>query len=300
MTENKMHDHEVDNSAALVQRLLKQQFPDLAHLPLKLLESSGTDHRMYRLGDDLVVRLPKVSWATPQMEKEHQWLPRLAPHLPLEIPTPVARGIPAEGYPWNWSIYRWIEGENAALDRVSDPCQMAGQLAEFVLTLQSIDTTGAPVPGDHNFGRGVPLQKRDEMTRHNIAQLEGWFDVKRLTDAWERALNAPIWKGEGVWLHGDLQSGNLLARDGTLHAVIDFGGLVVGDPACDLMVAWNLFDARSRQVYREALKVDDATWERGKGWALSVAVVALPYYRNTNPGLVAISEYALQQVLQDE
>ena len=299
MTKNKMHDHEVDISEALVQRLLNQQFPDLAHLPLKLLESSGTDHRMYRLGADLVVRLPKVAWATPQMEKEHHWLPRLASHVPLEIPTPVARGIPAQGYPWNWSIYQWIEGENAALERVKDPCQMAGQLAEFVLALQSIDTTGAPVPGDHNFGRGVPLQKRDEMTRHNIAQLEGWFDVKRLTDAWERALNAPVWQGEGVWLHGDLQAGNLLAKDGTLHAVIDFGGLAVGDPACDLMVAWNLFDARTRQVYREALKVDDATWERGKGWALSVAVVALPYYRNTNPGLVAISEYALQQVLQD-
>ncbi|GEM49035.1 aminoglycoside phosphotransferase family protein [Deinococcus cellulosilyticus] len=294
-----MHEHEVNTSEDLVQRLLDLQFPEYAHLPLKHLESSGTDHRMYRLGEDLVVRLPKVSWATPQMGKEHHWLPRLAPHLPLTIPTPVAQGVPAEGYPWNWSIYKWIEGENATLDRMSDSCQTARKLAEFVLALQSIDPTGGPLPGDHNFGRGVPLQMRDGMTRHNISQLEGWFDVQALTDAWERALNAPVWEGEGVWLHGDLQAGNLLAKNGTLHAVIDFGGLAIGDPACDLMVAWNLFDAKSRQVYRQALGVDNATWERGKGWALSVAVVALPYYRHTNPGLVAISEYALQQVLAD-
>ncbi|GGJ48722.1 aminoglycoside phosphotransferase family protein [Deinococcus roseus] len=296
----KLHDHEVDTSAEVVQHLLTTQFPEFAHLPLNVMQSSGTDNRMYRLGKALTVRLPRISWATPQVEKEHLWLPRLAPHLPLQIPEPVALGQPDDTYPWHWSIYRWLEGKNASLEGVSDADLLAKDLAGFMLALQNIPATDGPVPGHHNFGRGVSLHERDPMTRKALQELEGWFDVKALTSLWEKALSAPAWDSPPVWIHGDLQAGNLLVHNGKLHAVIDFGGLGVGDPACDLMVAWNLFDAPTRETFRQALQADDASWERGKGWALSVAVVALPYYRHTNPGLVAISTQALNALLADQ
>ncbi len=299
MASGKMHADEVHTDASLVQRLLAAQFPRWAGLPIEPVASAGTDNAIYRLGDDMAVRMPRIHRVTGQVEKEHRWLPRFAPHLPLAIPVPLAKGTPGEGYPWHWSVYRWLEGENATTERIADPRHAATELAGFIAALQRIDPTGGPVPGPHNFFRGVPLSMRDVQTRAAIATLHGTLNIDAVTAAWDAALQSPAWGGPPVWIHGDLQSGNLLAVQGRLSAVIDFGGLGVGDPACDLIVAWNLLSASTREVFRAALPVDDATWARGRGWALSVGLIALPYYQTTNPILAGISRYAIAEVLAD-
>lgn len=299
MSAGKMHADEVDIDISLVGRLLAGQFPEWAELPLAPVDSAGTDNALYRLGDDMAVRLPRIEAAVGQREKEHEWLPRLAPLLPLAIPVPVGKGAPAAGYPWPWSVYRWLEGETATIDRIADLRQAATDLAQFVAALQEIDPAGGPSPGAHNFGRGVPLALRDPFTRSAIESLHGMLDTDAATAAWEAALQAPTSQGPPVWIHGDLQSGNLLAERGRLTAVIDFGGLGVGDPACDLMVAWNLLPADARDVFRAARPIDDATWARGRGWALSTSLVALPYYQSTNPVLAGISRHAIDEVLAD-
>jgi aminoglycoside phosphotransferase (APT) family kinase protein len=290
----RMHDDELDIDVALVRRLLAGQLPQWAGLPLDRVESAGTDNAIFRLGDGMAVRLPRIHWATGQPDKEHEWLPRLAPLLPLAIPCPLAKGAPAEGYPWKWSVYRWLEGENAVAERIADPQQAAIDLARFVAALQRIDTTGAPPAS-----RGVPLETRDEPTRNAIASLHDTIETDAVTAAWEAALEAPARHGSPVWVHGDLQSGNLLAVRGRLSAVIDFGGLGVGDPACDVMPAWTYPSAETRDAFRAEFSVDDATWARARGWAVSVGLIALPYYRITNPVLAGIGRRAIGEVLAD-
>jgi aminoglycoside phosphotransferase (APT) family kinase protein len=299
MPAQKMHAEEVDIDIPLVRRLLEAQFPQWADLPLERLESFGTDNAMFRIGSEMVARLPRVFWVVDMLDKEQDWLPKLAPHLPLAVPLPLAQGMPGEGYAWRWSIYRWLEGENATLERLADPDQAATDLAQFITALHRIDAVGGPPPGDHNNNRGVPLAERDARTHAAIAQLDGVIDTEAATAAWEAALQTPHWDNPPVWIHGDIQSGNLLAHLGRLSAVIDFGCLGVGDPACDLQVAWNLFTPQTRQVFRAALEVDDATWARGRGWALSVGLIALPYYLTTNPGLVRIARYAIDQAFAE-
>lgn len=298
MPAGRMHADEVETDPALVRRLLAGQFPRWAGLPIARVPSSGTDNAIYRLGTDLAVRMPRIAWATGQIEKDQRWLPRLAPHLPVAIHAPLAVGEPAEGYPWQWAVYPWIEGRNpapddAGLDRVAD------DLAQFLLALQRIDASDGPPAGSSNFNRGVPLAMRDAGVRTALAALAGQVDVPAVTSLWEAALALSKWDGPGVWLHGDLTGGNLLVRDGRLAAVIDFGCLGVGDPAADLTTAWNLFSGEVRQAYRAALAVDDATWARGRAWALSAALGAIPYYRHTNPPMVAAAWRTLTEVLSD-
>ena len=294
-----MHADEVETDVALVRRLLAAQFPQWADLSIAPVQSAGTDNALYRLGDDLVARLPRIHWAVEQVAKECQWLPRLAPRLPLAIPVPLAQGAPGEGYPWEWSVTRWLAGENATHERLADLREAATALAELIAALQRIDPTGGPPPGAHNGFRGEPLPLRDAATRKAIASLEGMIDTDAATAVWEATLQVPAWQGAPVWIHGDLQSGNLLAVDGRLSAVIDFGCLGVGDPAGDLIVAWNLLTAETRDIFRAALAVDDATWARGRGWALTVSLVALPYYHSTNPVLAGIARYAINEILAE-
>jgi aminoglycoside phosphotransferase (APT) family kinase protein len=298
MGARKMHADEVETDVPLVRRLLAAQFPRWADLPIGPVPSAGTDNALYRLGEEMVVRLPRIHWAVGLVEKEQEWLPRLAPHLPLSVPVPLAMGKPAEGFPRPWSVYRWLEGENATADRIGDLREAAADLAHFITDLQRIDPTGGPPSGPANFFRGVPLAARDAGVRAAIAAWEGMVDTGALTAAWDAALQAPVWHGPPVWIHGDLSSGNLLVQRGRLSAVIDFGCLGVGDPAADLIVAWTLFSGESRDVFRAALRVDDATWARGRGWALT-RVGALPYYRDTNPVLVASARHAIDEVLAE-
>jgi aminoglycoside phosphotransferase (APT) family kinase protein len=289
----KMHADEVETDVALVRRLLAGQFPQWADLAIDPVVSYGTDHDIYRLGEHLAARLPRIGWATDQAAKEAEWLPKLAPHLPLAVPVQLAMGHPAEGYPFEWSVYRWLPGENAN-GTIGDLDQAAVDLAAFVNALRHVDVTGAHPRGS----RGGPLTELDEQVRQSIAQLGDRIDGAATLRSWEQSLNAPAWDGEEVWVHGDLLPGNMLVVDDRLSAVIDFGCLNVGDPACDLQPAWNVFVGESRALYRAELQVDDASWLRGRGWALS-AVSALPYYWDTNPGMIRQASHALAQVLAD-
>jgi aminoglycoside phosphotransferase (APT) family kinase protein len=295
----KMHLDEMDIDVALVRRLLIAQFPQWGDLPLEPVASAGTSNALYRLGQDMVVRLPRVERDNAQVEKEHLWLPRLAPHLPLRIPVPLGRGKPRDSYPCDWSVFPWLEGEHTTIERVADPRQAATALARFVAVLQRIDPGGGPPPGLHNFFRGVPLPTRDAVTRDAIARLDGVVDTNVVTAAWEASVRTPAWDAPPVWIHGDLLPGNLLFTNRRLSAVIDFGGLGVGDPACDVIVAWSFLSAETRNIFRAALTVDDATWARGRGWALSVALIALPYYRSTNPEFAALATRMIDEVLVD-
>jgi aminoglycoside phosphotransferase (APT) family kinase protein len=208
-------------------------------------------------------------------------------------------GEPRDGYPWSWSVAPWLLGENATIDRITDPARLATELARFIHALQHIDASNGPRSGSHNVSRGVPLAERDASTRADIASLRGVIDTDAATAVWEAAVNVPVWAGLPVWIHGDLQSGNLLAVDGQLNAVIDFGCLGVGDPGCDLMPAWNLFDRDARKVFRAAMDVDDATWARGRGWALSCGVGQLSFYMTTNPLLAGIGRFTVNEVLAE-
>lgn len=300
MSSGKMHADEVDINAALVRRLLASQFPQWARLPLAPVRSAGTDNAIYRLGDDLAVRLPRIDWATEQIDLECQWLPKLAPHLPLALPVPLAHGAPDAGYPWPWGVYRWLEGAAATLERLADPRQAARDLARFILALREIDPTGGPCPDPG--GRGSPLATRDAETRDAIASLRGILtddECDAAVAVWETALQAPVWDGPPVWIHGDLHSGNLLAHQGRLSAVIDWGALGIGDPACDHQAAWNFFTPAARDAFREELQDDAAAWARGRGWALSVALIALPYYLHTSPPIADRSRYTIAETLAD-
>jgi aminoglycoside phosphotransferase (APT) family kinase protein len=295
----KMHADEVDIDIFLVARLLAGQFPQWADLPLSPVQSAGTDNAIYRLGDDLAVRLPRIAGATEQVDNEFLWLPRLAPHLPLAIPVPLALGQPGEGYPWSWSVCRWLEGESAQSQRPADLGQAARDLADFIAALQRLDVVGWPLPVPPDSPRGVPLSTRDAPTRAAIAELSGMIDTNAATAAWNAALQVPRWHGPPIWTHGDLLPGNLLVHKGRVSAVIDFGCLGVGDPACDLIVAWALLSAQTRDIFRAALAVDGATWERGRGWALSIGLIALPYYQHTNPVFAATARRMIAEVLAD-
>lgn len=291
-----MHADEVETSVGLVRRLLERQFPHWAHLPIEPVSSYGTDHDIYRLGDHLAARLPRIGWATRQAAKEAEWLPKLAPHVPLALPVPLAMGEPAEGYPFGWSVVGWLPGDDAN-DTIHDLVGAAAELAAFVRELRRVDTTGAhPRPPR---ARGAPLAELDEQVRRSIARLGERIDGDAAARSWDESIAASAWDGDEVWVHGDLLPGNLLVVDGRLSAVIDFGGLNVGDPACDLQPAWNMFVGESRTRFRAELEVDDASWPRGRGWALYQAVSALAYYWDTNPGMIRQASHALAQVLAD-
>ena len=290
----RMHVGEVDTDAGLVRRLLAGQFPQWADLAIERVRSAGTDNALYRLGDELVARLPRIHWAVGGVDKDLRWLPMLAPLLPAAIPVPLAKGAPAEGYPWEWGVYPWLDGENPRVGGIADAESLARDTARFVDALHRVELEGGPPAG-----RGVPLALRDEPTRTAIRDLEGMVATDAVTAAWDDALSVAPWNGPPVWVHGDLAGGNLLLRSGKLAAVIDWGGLGVGDPACDLIVAWNLLPARARSVFRAEVGVDDATWARGRGWALSVALIQLPYYRETNPALAATARHVIREVLAE-
>ena len=296
-----MHADEVETDASLVRRLLAVEFAKWADLPIEPVASAGTDNALFRLGDEMVVRLPRRERTAETLKKERQWLPRLARLLPLAVPVPLAEGMPDEGYPWSWSIYQWLEGADATVEPITDLSQLATDLAQFVAALQRIDPRGGPEPGAHNFFRGVPLAGRDAPVRAAAASLHGAIDVDAVTAAWEAALRAPVWQRPSVWIHGDLDLRNLLVDEGRLSAVIDWGGLGVGDPACDVMVAWKVLTPETRDIFRTALSVDDATWARARGWALSQALIALSYYTlETNPALVLEARRWIAEVLADE
>jgi aminoglycoside phosphotransferase (APT) family kinase protein len=272
-----MHADELPTDAGQVGRLIAAQFPQWAELPIERVPSAGTSNALYRLGDDMVVRLPRIHWAVGSGDKDFQWLPRLAPLLPVAIPVPLAKGMPAEGYPWEWGVYPWLEGENPTVDGTADSSSLTGDVVQFVDALHRIDL--ADGPPTH---RGASLEGQDESARAALVALEGMIDTDAAAAVWDEAVETPAWSGAPVWIHGDLLPGNLLLEGGRLTGVIDWSLLGVGDPACDMTIAWPLLPAEGRNVFRTELRIDDATWDRGRGWALSIALIAPPYYKDTN------------------
>ncbi|MEU0912555.1 aminoglycoside phosphotransferase family protein [Streptomyces althioticus] len=281
----------------LVRRLVDRQFPQWAGLPLRRVDPAGSDHVIHRLGGELSVRLPRHAGAIRQAEKELEWLPRLAPHLPLAVPVPVAVGEPGFGYPWPWAVSRWLDGEVATVEVLGDSAAAAGELAAFLTALQAFAPVETPSEDTGRDMAGQQLSDRDHATRAAIAALDGVFDAEAMTDLWDAALRARRWDRAPVWFHGDFHTGNLLTSGGRLSAVIDFGGLGRGDPAVDLMIAFTLMSANSRAVFRDALGVDDATWTRGRGWALATGLNAYTSYADADPGIAAQTSRQITQAL---
>lgn len=281
----------------LVRNLIAAQFPHWRHLPVEPVLPGGWDNRTFRLGDTMSVRLPSRRAYVPQVEKEHRWLPRLAKKLPLPIPVPLARGVPGEGYPFPWSIYRWLDGQPADRNAISDINRFATDVAGFLAALHRIEAHNGAPAGEHNFHRGGRLSVYDAETRAAIATLADRIDTAAATSLWDRAL-ASHWANSPVWVHGDIAWGNLLVADGALCAVIDFGSSAVGDPACDLVIAWTFLAGSSREAFRLAIDLDHDTWSRARGWALWKALITAAGH-DGNQREAAQSWQVIEEVLSE-
>jgi aminoglycoside phosphotransferase (APT) family kinase protein len=300
----RLHHDEVRIDEDLVEQLLRTQLPDLANQELRLVPAQGTDNVVFRLGTELSVRLPRKPPAVRSLLIEREWLPRMAPRLPLAVPLPVASGEPSGAYPFPWMVCTWVSGmplpPGGGLS-ASD----VDTLAEFVIALQALETTGGPQvqPGQ----RAGPVAAYDAVARAALDETSALtaagriepdlVDEEAAASAWRAAVEAPAWQGPGVWVHRDLQGGNLVTVDGRLSGVLDFGGLAVGDPAGDVMAAFHLFSFEGRTRFRAAVDADDATWVRARGWALTQGLEALPYYLDTHPGMVAMARRVIQATL---
>jgi aminoglycoside phosphotransferase (APT) family kinase protein len=286
----RMHDDEVEVDEALLRRLLRAQFPDLAEEPLRIVEPWGTDNAIWRVGDDLVARLPRIGWATGQIGREATWLPVLAEHLSVPVPEPVAVGEPGEGYPYRWALHRWLPGEPASPERISDPVRFALDLAAVVRELASVPPDGAP----RARNRARPLSEYDEATRAAIAAAAHLIDADAATRVWEDALAAAPHEDPAVWVHGDLEGNCVVDDGGHLCGLVDWGSACAGDPAVDVQVVWSpLFTESARDAFLDELAVDADTLARSKGAAVNQACAALPYYLDTYPLIVERSWHKL-------
>jgi len=288
-----MHSEEVEIDAALVSRLVRDQFPEWSGLPITPVPT-GTVNAIFRLGEDMVVRLPRIHWWAEDLERELAILPKLAGQLPLEVPIPLRQGAAGNGYPFTWAVYQWIPGDPWKDDLVADPARAAHDLAGFVSYLHGLDTAGAP-----DSRRGEPLHSQDRKTRDAIAGFGDELDSSLVTALWDEALDLPQWKRRPVWLHGDLMPTNILVYEGRIVAVLDFGLSGVGDPAADMLPAWCLFTQAARRVYRDSIGPDEATWRRGRSWALSLALQLVPYYTDTAPHFAEVGRRMLAEVVDD-
>lgn len=283
----------------LIVRLLKSQFPQWAKLKITPVIDGGWDNRTFRIGRHMLARLPSAACYEPQVEKEHRWLPILAPLLPCKIPNPLAVGAPGAGYSWKWSIYGWLDGTPAASAPIGGSCSFALDVADFLRALHGIDTSGGPVPGPHNFYRGGFLATYDGEMREAVDRLKGRVDGDAAIRLWNCALTTS-WAGDS-WVHGDVSGGNLLVQHGRLCGVIDFGMLGVGDPACDLSIAWTLFESDAREAFRQRLRFDDDTWCRARAWTLWKAMITVAgLIENNGDDIVAKSLRIIDEILDEK
>ncbi|MFJ1267908.1 aminoglycoside phosphotransferase family protein [Legionella lytica] len=294
----KMHDNEQEITIALVESLLKKQCPQWADLELQPIRSSGTDNALFRLGNQYVVRIPRIEWSPGSVangiDKEWVWLPQLARHLKIPTSEPLFKGESNEIYPWPWSITQWNEGHNPAFEKENEYEQLAVDLALFLNELHRIE-----LPNSGPLSRrGVALNELDKETTEAIGALAADMETQPLASLWKQLANTPKWNKPPVWMHGDLLPGNILIQNNRLSAVIDFADLGLGDPACDLIVAWSLLNEHSRAIFRKhLLNIDEHTWQRGRGWALSIALIIIPYYKNTNPVLTSVARRMIEQLI---
>ncbi len=286
-------------SSEQVVALVADQFPQWADMPVRPVDHGGWDNRSFRLGETMLVRMPSAARYVPQIEKEHVWLPKLASALPVPIPVPLVRGEPGEGYPYPWSIYAWLEGEPLVqcLGRI-DLSVLAEDVASFLIALHAIDASKGPPAGDHNFHRGGSLSVYDDEAQLAMLAVEDEVDPTLAREVWELALSSH-WQEKPVWVHGDIAEGNLLVSNNRLAAVIDFGSSGVGDPSSDLILAWNVLDHESRAVFHTALGLNEAVWQRGRGWALWKALITLAAHRDRNGVLAEWSRRTIRHVFED-
>lgn len=296
-----MHENEFEIDEDFVCSLLKSQCPEWAHLPLKPIVSSGTDNALFRLGDSYIVRLPRIEWEpgsnNKSINKEYEWLPKIIRFLKTSISEPVFKGNSDQFYPWSWLITKWNEGHNPDFEKENEYALLAKDLAHFLNELHRITLTNGPLSR-----RGVPLNTKivDEETRNAISRLKEEIDTQAVTALWNQLVNIPAWHKNPVWIHGDFLPGNILVEHDRLSAVLDFTDVGIGDPACDFIIAWSLFNTHSRKIFRENLEnIDHDTWERGRGWALSIALIMLPYYKQTNPTLTTLARRMIASVLSE-
>ncbi|WP_042145502.1 aminoglycoside phosphotransferase family protein [Paucisalibacillus sp. EB02] len=282
----------------LVSRLINSQFPELCKLEIKPVEKSGNDNRTFHLGNRMSVRLPSDVAYVPQVEKEQKWLPFLAKHLSTPITEPLFKGEPSKDYPYPWSINKWLDGETLSIDKIDDLNQFAYDLGKFLVDLQSIDATGGPLAGKHNFYRGGHIVVYDDECREAINNNVDTFNKHLLEEIWELALTSE-WDGEPVWVHGDVAPGNILIKNGRLYAVIDFGILGVGDPSCDAAMAWTFFDDSSRKIFKDTLNFNDGTWNRARGWALWKALITYSYNKQSSKTIADESFNIIKVIIND-
>ncbi|GIE28274.1 aminoglycoside phosphotransferase [Actinoplanes italicus] len=285
--------------ADVVRRLIAAQFPQWAGLPVRPVAVSGWDNQTFHLGDTMSVRLPTAHEYSLAVAKEHRWLPVIAAQVPLPIPVPIAQGEPGEGFRFDWSVYEWIDGSPARPGTITDLTAFATDVAGFLVALRQVDPAGAPQPGLHNWFRGGPLARYAPAARHAAGTLGDRIPAAAVAAVLDSALE-PTWDGRPVWFHGDIAPGNLLVRDGALAAVIDFGTSGVGDPACDLAIAWTMLTGQSRTAFRDRLGADAGTWARGRGWALWKALILLAdAVEDDDPREAAEQHRIITEILHD-
>lgn len=285
----------------LVQQLIVSQFPQWAHLPIVPFEFGGCDNRTFHLGNAMSIRLPSAEEYARQVKKEQEWLPKIATHLPLPIPEPIAMGMPSKDYPWYWSIYKWLEGESANCLMLSDAHLeiIAAQLAQFLRAFHQFDAEDAPAPGLHNWWRAAHTSVYDAETKSLMEKLKDFIDVNNARSLWQRAINSK-WNRDPVWVHGDVASGNLLVRDNKLAAVIDFGCMGIGDPACDLTIAWTFFNGQSRNIFKANLDFDEETWARARGWAMWKALYEISELEDKSGAALAKQMQIINAVIEED
>lgn len=292
---------EVSITEELVGRLIDSQFPQWSQLQITPVAESGWDNRTFHLGDELSVRLPSAEEYNRQVDKEQKWLPKIAPHLPLPIPQPIARGVPSDEFPWSWSIYQWLEGVSANQLSFSDKAleTIAVQLAHFLKALHQVDPKDGPAPGLHNWWRGAHPSMYDLETKSLINELREFVDADEGTLLWNRAINS-TWKHDPVWVHGDVASGNILIKKDKISSIIDFGCMGIGDPACDLTIAWTFFKGDSRRLFKEHLPLDEETWARARGWALWKALYEMSQLKDKSGDAFEKQRRIIKDLMEDE
>jgi aminoglycoside phosphotransferase (APT) family kinase protein len=289
----------LDITPGLARKLVAEQFPEYAHLPIVSVEKQGHDNRTYLLGNDLLIRMPSDASYALKVPKEQDLLLKLVPYLTIDIPVPLKMGKPSMDYPYPFSIYKWLEGISINCLDLDDDCleKLAFDLAKFLKELQNIDAVDGPAPGQHNWWRGDHVSIYDEGVRTQIAQVSTIIDVHKAIQLWENACKTR-WHKNSVWIHGDFAIGNMLMKNGKLAAIIDFGGMSLGDPACDLVIAWTFLQGKARDIFIKEIHLDDDTWLRAKAWTLWKATFELCQLKNPNVPEAYVQKRIIEDVLK--
>lgn len=291
-------DDRINIQTDLVRKLVLSQFPQFENLPISRVANPGWDNHTFRLGHEMIIRMPSAKRYASQVKKEQKWLPWLSSRVTYTLPEPLFQGKPEKDYPWDWSIYKWIEGKSLSEAGVAEKKPIAKSLAQFLRELHRLNASDGPHAGEQNFHRGGDLNVYDGESRDALAALKNEIDTKSAGEIWERSLKSR-WQNVPVWVHGDLNPANMLIKDGELHAVIDFGSCAIGDPACDLSMAWTYFEGHSNEAFRSALGLDRQTWERAQGWTLWKALISLRAEKNLGSTRAHKLKKLIQELIAD-